>query len=90
MGSPKQTVSGSRMRHDAQEGEMRMNTSRNANQLEQTRHSSSTMGRQTLKLLVLGVVSLLIGVNVWAARRATDGDNLGRHQYHHESRDSEQ
>src|SRR5258705_12510555 len=55
-----------RLRHDAQEDEIEMNTSRNINEIKQIHRTSSTVGRQTCKLLFLSVVNLLVGINVWA------------------------
>ncbi|HXI84313.1 MAG TPA: putative Ig domain-containing protein, partial [Verrucomicrobiae bacterium] len=59
-------VSRPELRHDAQEGKIQMNTCRNTNELKQTRRSGSASGRQIHKLLLLGIVNLLVGINVWA------------------------
>ncbi|HXI85223.1 MAG TPA: putative Ig domain-containing protein, partial [Verrucomicrobiae bacterium] len=61
------------LRHDAQGDGMQINISRNANEFKQDRRSDSTSGRQTRKILLLCVVNLLVGINIWAQVVAPNG-----------------
>src|SRR5690349_12965528 len=64
------------MRHDAQKDEMQMNMSCNADEIKQICCSRSTMGRQTCKLVLVGIINLLTLNSIWANPAPSDPSNL--------------